>query len=124
MALWGDFHDLPDGTVRLDMSDGSSTLLSDRSQDAHVLMQTSADGTEFTDFNGNNPGHVHFPDGSSGDYHYLPDGRVELDMTDGSVTVMSGSGPDAHVLTQTTSNGDIYSQFDAQGHPGHVVFHG
>jgi hypothetical protein len=67
---------------------------------------------------------VRFHDGTTGDYHYHPDGTVELDLSDGTVTVMSGSGPDAVILTQTTSNGDVFSQFDQQGHPGHVVFHG
>jgi len=124
MSLTGDFHDLPDGRVRLDLSDGSFTILSGRDQDAHVLMQQTANGTVFSDFHGNDPGHVHFPDGTSGDYHYLADGRVELDMNDGSSTLMSGTGPDAHVLSQTTANGDVYSGFDAQGHPSHVVFHG
>jgi hypothetical protein len=27
-------------------------------------------------------------------------------------------------VTQTTANGDVFSNFDAQGHPHHVVFHG
>ncbi len=123
MALEGDFHDLPDGTVRLDLSDGSSTLLSDRGPDAHVVMQRTADGAEFTDFQGDNPGHVQFPDGTSGDYHYLADGRVELVMSDGSVTLMSGTGEDAYILSQTAANGDVYTEFDANGNPGHVVFH-
>ncbi|MEU4642900.1 hypothetical protein [Micromonospora sp. NPDC023814] len=123
MPLWADFHDLPDGTVRMTFDDGSSTLLSSRSPDAHVLMQRTEDGTEFSDFQGENPGQVRFPDGSSGEYNYLADGRVELVLSDGSVTVMSGTGEDAVILTQTTPDGDVYSQFDAQGHPGHVEFH-
>jgi hypothetical protein len=106
----------------MDFDDGSSTLLSSRAPDAHVLMQRTADGTEFSDFQGDDPGHVRFPDGSSGEYHYLADGRVELALSDGSVTVMSGTGEDAVILTQTTPNGDVYSQFNAQGHPGHVEF--
>jgi hypothetical protein len=125
--LFGDFSDLPDGTVRLDLSDGSSALYSDRGADAHLIWQRAADGSVFSDYQDNDPahpGHVQFPDGTSGDYHYLFDGRVELDLSDGSQTVLSGSGSDAHILTQTNSTGDVYSNFDAQGHPHHVVFHG
>jgi hypothetical protein len=123
MALEGDFHDLPDGTCRLDLSDGSSTMMSGRGPDAHVLWQRTADGTEFSDFQGDKPGHVQFPDGKSGDYNYMNDGQVELSMSDGSETVLSGSGPDAHVVSQVTPEGDCYTDFDLNGNPGHVVFH-
>lgn len=127
MAISGDYHYLPDGTVRLDLSDGSSTVMSGSDANAHILTQTTPQGDVFSGFdnaNPPNPHHVAFHDGTFGDYHYNPDGTVDLDMSDGTVTVMSGTGPDAHVLTQTTPNGDIFSNFDAQGHPGHVVFHG
>jgi hypothetical protein len=86
-------------------------------------MQRLKDGTEFTFDGGKDPAQVHFPDGTSGDYSYPADGTVHLHMHNGGETVMSGTGPDAHILTQTTPEGDVFSNFDAQGHPGHVVFH-
>ena len=127
MALSGDYTYMPDGTVRLDMSDGSSTVMSGAGADAVVLTQTTADGTVFSNFDTGDPpkpGHVVFPDGMTGDYGYRPDGTVELDLSDGSVTVMSGSGEDAVILTQTTPEGDVFSNFDVDGHPHHVDFAG
>jgi hypothetical protein len=121
MTTSGDFTYLSDGTVRLDMSDGTSTLLSDTGEDAVVLSQTMPDGTVYSQFDGEHPGHVQYPDGSSGDFSYLPDGTVELDLSDGASVLLSGTGEDAVVLSQTMPDGTVYSQFDGE-HPGHVQY--
>src|SRR6266498_3413677 len=124
MALSGDYYDLPGGQVRLDMSDGSHTVLSGREADAFMVSQTNPQGDVFSDFddaNPPNPHHVVFHDGGSADYHYLGDGTVHMDMSDGTQIVMSGTGPDAVTLTQTTAQGDVFSNFDSAGHPHHVV---
>jgi hypothetical protein len=127
MALSGDYIDLPGGHVRLDMSDGSHILLSGRDADAEMLSQTNPQGDVFSDFdhaNPPNPHHVIFHDGGSADYDYPGDGTVQIHMSDGTQIVMSGTGEDAVTLTQTTPEGDVFSNFDSAGHPHHVVFHG
>lgn len=126
MGLSGDYHYLSDDTVRLDLSDGSSTLMSGTGEDARVLTQTTPEGDVFSNFDTSDPprpGHVEFAEsGLSGDYTYLSNDTVQLNLSDGSVTLMSGSGEDAVILTQTTADGDVFSQFDAAGNPHHVEF--
>ena len=127
MGLSGDYTYNADGTVRLDMSDGSSTVMSGAGEDAVILAQATADGTVFSNFDNGDPprpGHVQFADGNTGDYTYNGDGTVHLSMSDGSDTVLSGSGEDAVILSQTTPDGDVFSNFDADAHPHHVEFAG
>ncbi len=123
----GDYTYLPDGTVQLNLSDGSSMLTSAPDESGHSLMlkQISANGDVFTDFDDAdppNPHHVEFADGTSGDYTYPADGSVHLQLSDGTLTIMSGTGQDAVVLTQTTPQGDVFSQFDDLNRPHHVEF--
>ena len=120
---WGDYHDAEGGTVRLEMSDGSSTRLSGWGDDSVVLEQTTPQGDVYSQFDAqHNPRHVQFHDGSWGDYHDAEGGTVRLEMSDGSSTRLSGWGDDSVVLEQTTPQGDVYSQFDAQHNPHHVEF--
>ena len=47
---------------------------------------------------------------------------VRLDLSHGSSVLTSGTGDDTTVLWQRTADGDVYSNFDDQGLPHHVVF--
>jgi hypothetical protein len=88
-----------------------------------VLSQTTPEGDVYTEFDGDgNPGHAQFADGSSGDFTYQPDGTVRLDLSDGTSILSSGTGDHARVLSQTTPEGDVYTDFDDLGMPGHVEF--
>ena len=116
-----------DGTVRMEMSDGSVTVTTEAGpgEDSVVLSQSTADGTVFTEFDAaGNPGRVVFPDGTSGHYRHPGDGTVHLEMDDGGVTVMTEAGPgeDSVVLSQSTADGTVFTEFDAAGNPGRVVF--
>ncbi|WP_213453669.1 hypothetical protein [Rhizomonospora bruguierae] len=123
MALTGDYTYFKDGTTRLDMSDGSSSVYSGTGNDTVTLSRTLASGTKYTEFDSDgNPGHVEFPDGKSGNYTYLSDGTTRLDVSDGSSTVFSGSGDNAVILEQTDPNGTVYTNFDESDRPLHVEF--
>jgi hypothetical protein len=58
-----------------------------------------------------------------GDFTYLPNGQVEIRLTDGTVILLSGSGEDATIISMTTPEDDVYTEFDSENRPGHVEFH-
>ncbi|MFC0532390.1 hypothetical protein [Phytohabitans kaempferiae] len=123
MALSGEYTYFSDGTARLDLSDGSSTIFSGSGEDTVILSSTDPDGTVYTEFDAENrPGHVQFPDGNSGDYTYHADGTTRLDLSDGSSTIFSGSGEGTVILSSTDPDGTVYSEFNDLMRPTHVEF--
>ncbi|HWS33950.1 MAG TPA: hypothetical protein VN408_14555 [Actinoplanes sp.] len=88
-----------------------------------VISQTAADGRVFSDFDdAEQPGHVEIPPANgkpatSADITY--DGElITYTYADGSVVVHNSTTE--RVVTQTTPEGVVYSDFDAAGNPGHV----
>jgi hypothetical protein len=81
---------------------------------------TTPEGDVYTNFDSENrPGHVEFVDGTSGDFTYNSDGSSELRLEDNTRIIYDAEG---NVQTQITPDGDVYSNFDSEGRPGHVEF--
>ena len=119
MAVEGDFTYLSNGDSELRISDGSTTLFDN---EGNVIKQITPEGDVYSDFDDlGRPGHVEFKDGTSGDFTYQPGGGSELVQSDGSRTLLDDEG---NVIKQITPEGDVYSDFDDLGRPGHVEFQG
>src|SRR5262245_59769412 len=121
MALEGDFTYLPNGQVELHLSDGSVILFSGYGADSTIISETTAEGDRYTDFDDQNrPHHAQFHDGTSGEFNYLPNGNIQLYLSDGTTILMNESND---IISETTRDGDVYSNFDDQNRPHHAQFH-
>jgi hypothetical protein len=121
MALEGDFKYLPNGQVELHLTDGTVITFSGSGEDATIIKEETADHDVYTQFDDQNrPHHAQFHDGTSGDFSYLPNGNVQLDLSDGTTILMT---EDNDIISETTKEGDVYTQFDDQNRPHHAQFH-
>jgi YD repeat-containing protein len=104
----------PDGTYSEHLANGS-TLSFDAND--RVVKETTADGTTFSDFDGQGkPHHGSLPNGSGFTITYDSQGNVYDHFADGSTVE---SSPDGNPIQETTANGTTFSDFDANGRPQH-----
>ncbi|MER7277852.1 hypothetical protein ABT369_25765 [Dactylosporangium sp. NPDC000244] len=127
----GDYIRHTDGTVSFHaLPEGYTVVFADTDGDGEiddVIRYTTKAGDVYSDYDDQgNPGHVDFHDHTSGDYTYFPDGTVAFhSIEEGYTAVFADRDHDGEaddIVSMTTKGGDVYSDYDDQGNPGHVEF--